>query len=162
MRPAAVNRPRGYTLIELLVVLAILGLLAGMAMPAAELAAQRQKERELKRSLWSIRDALDRYKAASDSGAFGPTDATSGYPATLQLLVQPHEDRRPGQEGRVLRFMRALPRDPFASSDVPAERSWGLRGYLSETDKPAPGKDVYDVYSLSEHKALDGTRLRDW
>ena len=49
---------RGYTLIELLVVLALLALLAGMAMPLTQLVQQRERERELKRALWEIRDAL--------------------------------------------------------------------------------------------------------
>ena len=45
----------GYTLIELLVVLA---LMAGMAMPLTQLVQQREREREVKRALWEIRDAL--------------------------------------------------------------------------------------------------------
>lgn len=153
---------RGYTLIELLVVLGILGLLATMAMPLAEMTVQRERERELKRALWQIRDALDAYKAARDQGAIVGPVGSSGYPASLSVLTQAAADARPDHRGEVLRFLRAIPRDPFADPELPPERSWGLRSYATEADDPKPGVDVYDVHSQSDRVGLNGVPLRRW
>jgi general secretion pathway protein G len=40
---------------------------------------------------------------------------------------------------------------------------WGLRSYADDPDSTIwGGQDVYDVYSLSDRQALDGTYYRDW
>jgi len=40
---------------------------------------------------------------------------------------------------------------------------WGLRSYSDQPDSTTwGGEDVYDVYSLSEGTAIDGTKYRDW
>jgi general secretion pathway protein G len=142
----------GYTLVELLVVMAVLGILAWVAMPLAEIALQRDRERELKRALWELRSAIDAYKQAADAGqvATGP----NGYPPTLDALVQGVSDGRGGRRY----FLRRLPVDPF----MPAGSGWGLRSYESPPDNPQPGADVYDVRSLSAKTSLGGTPLREW
>lgn len=158
-----VRRKQGYTLIEMLVVLVVLGLLASMAMPLAEVTVQRERERELKRALWEIRDAIDAYKRARESGAVGAPAGSSLYPPTLQALVRAEPDARSDRPGGVpLRFLRSIPRDPFADPSLPPERSWGLRSYMSEAEDPRPGADVYDVYSQSDRVGLNGVPLRQW
>ncbi len=154
-------RQRGYTLIELLIVMAVLGLLASLAMPLAEMTVQREKERELKRALWQIRDALDAYRRARDDGAIAGAPGSAPYPPSLQALLTPAPDARSGH-GAPLRFLRSIPRDPFADPSLPAERTWGLRSYESDADQPQPGADVYDVHSTSERIGLDGVPLRQW
>ncbi|HET9645395.1 MAG TPA: type II secretion system protein [Burkholderiaceae bacterium] len=153
------RRARGFSLIELLVVLAVLGLLASLAMPAAEVTLQREKERELKRALWEIRDAIDAYKRAADAGSIAAA-SDSGYPPTLASLVQSVPDAK--SAGGRLFFLRRIPRDPFADSRLPADQTWRLRSYASESDNPQPGADVYDVSSSSDATALNGTWLREW
>lgn len=156
-------KSRGYTLVELLVVLAVLAVLASITLPLAEMSVQRDKERELKRALWEIRDALDAYRTASQQGAIGGLAATrSGYPPDLQSLTLSYRDNRPQTAGQPMRFLRRVPRDPFADPAVPAEKSWGLRSYLSEPGNPQPGDDVYDVFSKATTVGLNGVPLRQW
>lgn len=155
-------RHRGYTLIEMLVVLAVIGLLAALAMPLAEITVQREKERELRRALWEIRDAIDAYRRAREQGAVLGAPDTAPYPPTLAALTEALPDQRASRQGQVLRFLRQVPRDPFADPELPAERTWGLRSYLSEADKPQPGAEVYDVHSRAEGVGLNGVPLKQW
>ena len=82
---------RGFSLIELMAVLAILAVLAWAILPLAEVSREREREHELQRALWQIRDAIDAYKKVSDASM--PASAlraggVSGYPPTLAALVQ--------------------------------------------------------------------------
>ena len=156
-----VTRRSGFSLIELLVVLAVLALLASMGLPLAEITVQRDKEHELQQALWEIRDAIDAYKLAKERGAL-QDGRSSAYPPSLEVLTHTFKDARDGQSGRVMRFLRRVPRDPFADTALAAEETWGLRCFQSELNDPRPGEDVYDVYSRSDRKALNGTQLRSW
>lgn len=148
----------GYTLVELLIVMAVLGILAGLALPLVEIQVQRDKERELKRALWEIRDAIDDYRRAQERSA-GTGQTAALYPPSLQALVATPDAA--ATSGRP-RFLRRVPRDPFADPTLPADRTWGLRSYLSEASSPKEGTDVYDVYSKSERQGLNGVPLKEW
>lgn len=153
---------RGFSLIELLVVVAIMALLASIGFPLAELSHQRTKEEDLRRSLREIRGALDSYKRLVDQGRIQKAADAYGYPASLDVLTQGIADATSPQ-GTKLYLLRRLPRDPFASSDsIPAAETWGVRSYASPPDDPRPGKDVYDVYSLSADTGLNGIAYRNW
>ena len=152
----------GFTLIEMLVVLAIVGLLAAMSLPLTDIAVQRDREQQLKRALWTIRDAIDDYKKARELGVFPAEAGNSFYPPTLDSLTQLRADLRPQAQGRALRFLREVPRDPFADPSLPAAQTWRLRSFFSEASDPKPGTDVYDIHSSSDGKALNGTLLKDW
>lgn len=152
----------GYSLIELLVVLAVLALLAGMAMPMLELTAQRERERELKHALWEIRDAIDAWNKACTLGAIALPVSGLPYPPTLAALTLVYADQRLDRRGKSLRFLRKVPRDPFADPALPAEQTWGLRDYTSNATAPWSGREVYDIYSLSGSKGLSGEALWRW
>lgn len=152
----------GYTLIELLIVLGILGLLASLAMPMAEITVQREKERELKRALWQIRDALDDYQHAIEVGALTLAPGSPPCPLTLQELTTMIPDARPNHKGEYMRFLRNVPRDPFSDGTLPPEKTWGIRGFYSEATDPKPIGGVYDVFSQSKLIGLNGVPLSQW
>lgn len=152
----------GFTLIELLVVMAILGILAAAIMPLAETMVIAQRERELRKALWEIRDALDEYKRVANRSVSSHSANTSGYPPTLQSLVDGLEDTNAVTNGQKIYFLRRIPRDPTADPKLPPEATWRLRSYNSPADKPIPGVDVYDIYSSSNERGLDGTLYTTW
>lgn len=155
------RRPRGFTLVEMVAVVAIVGVLAVAAQPLREITLRRTQELELRRSLRVVRDAIDAHKRAADEKRISTPPDGSGYPASLDVLVEGVADAK-AKDGKKLYFLRRLPRDPFADPALPAARSWGLRSHDSPPESPAPGRDVFDVYSTSDRIALDGSRLRDW
>jgi len=152
----------GFTMIELLVVMAILGILAAAVMPLGETMLVAQRERELRQSLWEIRNAIDEYKRAMSAGTMPPLIEASGYPPNLQALVDGVPDPRAQGQGRTLYFLRKVPRDPMADPRVPAAQTWRLRSYASSATDPRPGVDVYDVHSSSDATALDGSLYAKW
>ena len=169
--PSRAARPLGgFTLIEMVMTLALVGVLAMTAAPLYEVVGTRLKEAELRQALRSIRTALDAYKAASDDGTIPKATGESGFPASLEILVQGVEVNIPnavaanGQPTtKRLMFLRQIPRDPFAADpELPAAQTWRLRAYGSPSDNPQPGADVYDVASISTRTGLDGRPYSAW
>lgn len=154
-------RARGFTLIELLVTLALIGLVASIALPVAELTTLRLKEGELRSALRQIRDGLDAFKQAVDEGRIIQRAGDSGYPRSLTLLVDGVEDARSPTHSKI-HFLRRIPRDPFADPTLKPEDTWGKRSYQSEYIRPRPGDDVYDVYSLAPGSGINGIPYREW
>ena len=152
---------RGFTLIELVISLAILALIATMAMPMGEVIVQRNKEQELKHALREIRTSIDVYKQAYDDGHIVKKVEQTGYPPTLAILEDGVVDAKSPDEKKIY-FIRRIPRDPFAATDLPAKDTWQLRSYDSTATDPHSGDDVFDVYSQAQGNGLNGISYRDW
>ncbi len=143
----------GLTLIELIVAITILLILTTAAIPIARTRIKREKERELRRDLWEMRDSIDRYKEAADRGAFQIKVGSEGYPPDLETLVKGVD-----VNGKKVRFLRRIPVDPMTG-----KAEWGLRALKDDPNSTSwSGDNVFDVYSLSEGTALDGTKYSDW
>lgn len=145
------------TLVELVVTVAVLAILAGALVPITKFTVKRQKELELRRSLRSMRQAIDQYKKFCDTGVFLKTGVDSEcYPPDLDTLVDGVEKQ--GALGQKIKFLRRIPVDPMTKS-----KEWGMRSFQDEPDSTSWGhENVYDVYTTSTGKALDGTEYKDW
>jgi len=153
----------GFTLIEMVVTVAIVGLLASIALPLAEVSVKRNKEHELRLALREIRSALDGYKQAVEEGRVAHAMQESGYPESLQVLVDGVPDASSPDRKKRIHFLRRIPRDPlFADPTRPDEETWGKRSYASSHDAPEAGEDVFDVYSLAPGTGLNGIPYRRW
>ncbi len=155
------GRAHGFTLIEMLVVLALVGVLAAAARPVLEFSVRRSQEFALREALRQIRGGLDAYKRAADEGRIARAVDDSGYPPDLDALVRGVPDIK-SPNGRRLYFLRRLPRDPFAPGDGPPAETWAVRAADSGPDERRAGRDVFDVHSRSERRALDGSFYKDW
>jgi general secretion pathway protein G len=153
------RRERGMTYLELVATAAIVMILASAILPLGRVAVQRSKELELRRDLRNLREAINRYKTAVDQGQIGGTDVkvgSEGYPPDLEILVK--GVNRVGAAERKLKFLRRIPTDPMTGT-----KEWGLRCYQDEPESTTwCGENVWDVYTKSSAKALDGTTYNTW
>ena len=147
------NREMGLSLVELIVTVTILSILAGAAFPIARFEAKRQNERILRYDLWTMRDAIDKYKDAADKGAIQTKVDSQNYPPDLDTLVKGVDI-----QGKKVRFLRQIPVDPMTG-----KTEWGTRSMKDDPGSDSSsGDSVFDVFSKSQGKALDGTKYSDW
>lgn len=148
------RRQSGVTLLEMIVVITILLILMGAAVPVLKVSVRRQREVDLRRDLWEMRGAIDRYKDAADKNAFQQKLGSEGYPPDLDTLVNGVEIAG----GKKLRFLRRIPVDPMTGNT-----DWGLRSMQDDPQSDSwGGQNVFDVYTKSTGVGLDGTKYKDW
>jgi len=150
------RRANGFTIVELAVVAAMIAILTAMVVPVARYTIKRQDEIELRYQLRLMRDAIDKYKQYSDLGLIPPQIGSEGYPPDLKTLVD--GVKLVGQIDKKQKFLRRVPTDPMTK-----KAEWGLRSFQDDPDSISwGGQNVYDVFSLSDLKAIDGTYYKDW
>ena len=148
-----ISKPKGFTVVELIVAMTILMILTAAAVPVVRVTIQRNKERELRRALWEMRDAIDRYKDAADRGAFQTKVGSENYPPDLDTLVTGVD-----VGGKKLKFLRKIPIDPMTGKN-----EWGMRSMQDDpTSDSWGGQNVFDVYTKSDGTALDDSKYKDW
>lgn len=100
-----------------------------------------------------MRDAIDKYKNATDRGSFQIKADSGGYPPNLDTLVKGVDTG-----GKKIRFLRSIPTDPMTTS-----KEWGLRSMQDDPDSDSwGGQNVFDVFTKSDGTGLDGTKYKDW
>lgn len=150
------KRP-GFTLLELMLSCVVLAILASAIMPTTKKILKRQKEMELKRALLEMREAIDRYKRATEEGLIAPGDIEwLGYPEDFAALTDGVSLQKNAEQK--LRFLRRIPVDPMTG-----EAEWGKRSVQDDPDdKSWGGENLFDVYSLSDGTAMDGSEYSEW
>jgi general secretion pathway protein G len=149
----AFRRMRGLTLVELIVAITILMILTGAALPLARVKVQRERERDLRRALWEMRDAIDRYKDAADRGAFQIKVGSEGYPPDLDTLVEGVD-----VGGKKVRFLRRIPIDPMTGNT-----DWGMRSMQDDPESTSwGGQNVFDVFTKAQGEGLNGVPYKQW
>jgi general secretion pathway protein G len=114
----------GYTLTEVLIVLAVLGLLAGLALPMMSGAIIKAREATLATNLNTIRTVIDEYYADHLI-----------YPENLNTLVE--QD-----------YLRTLPTDTIERDSIPwdlifDENGNGIKDIKSRSTKEARNGSIY-------------------
>ncbi len=157
MRRRRADGSSGVTLIEIVVAIAVLVILAGAVVPMAKFAVKRQNELTLRRSLRTMRRAIDEYKKFCDAGAIEKEGVDSEcYPPELEILVDGVE--KVGSLGQKIKFLRRIPMDPMTKS-----REWGMRSYQDDADSTSWGREnIYDVYTTHPGQALDESYYSEW
>ncbi len=145
--------------------LTILSILASLIIPSAQMISKRNKEIELRRNLRVIRNAIDDFKKTYEKGVDDkkiiPSLNKSGYPESLDILVEGHDFGGLLKEKK--KFLRRVPCDPFSSDrQRSCKESWGVRSYTDKECSDKLGDDLYDVCSMSDATAIDGTKYKDW
>jgi general secretion pathway protein G len=148
----------GLTLVELIVAFTVLLVLTSMAVPLARARIRVERERELRFALREMTTAIDKYKDYCDAGYFGAMKAgTNCWPESLEQLVEGVKLAN-NAEGKKIRLLRRVPRDPFTR-----QYEWGMR---SDQDDPKStswgGQNVFAVYSKTFEKAPDGKPYSEW
>jgi general secretion pathway protein G len=153
----------GFTILELIIVIMILSVLTTAAVPMVRNSVKRERESELRLALRQLRKAIDDYKRFNDmsGGAAIPIElrTPSGYPKELKTLVEGFTPANVvGTSQNRIRFLRKIPVDPMTG-----DSEWGMRSYKDKPDSTEwGGDDIYDVYSKSNDKALNGTLYKNW
>ena len=140
------------TLLELLVACSILLVLATVALPLERVTLKRRKETELRYDLRQMRDAIDRYKDASDKNLIKVAAGTEGYPPDLDTLVK--GVKLTTAQDRQVRFLREIPMDPMTGFQRLGPAIRAGRSRLEQLGRPGRVRRIHQVqrHGARRHK----------
>ena len=152
-------RSRGFTLLEMIITMAVLAIVVSASIPYMRNSIKRERELVLRRNLRTIRKAIDAYYVDCEFRKLvSQLDRREGdmcYPPTLEALV---EGIHPVNTSRTIRYLRRVPVDPMTG-----KAEWGTTAVQDDPDgSTGAGKNVFDVRSLSNEQALNGTYYKNW
>ena len=151
---------RGLSYLEMIVASMVLLVLATAVIPLARWDDKRRREVRLRGTLRQVRDAIDLYHKYVEEQMIVQSDVEQmGYPLTLEELYEGVEVSEPDvPDVKLVKFLQRMPIDPITE-----ETDWGLRSYQDDWDsKSWGGENIYDIYSLSPVRALDGSYYSEW
>ena len=91
------------------------------------------------------------------SSGFGNTNLSATNPAS-SFNTLGSGDSSSASLSQHIRFLRKIPTDPMTG-----KADWGMRSVQDDPDSSSwGGRDVFDVFSLSQGTALDNTKYSDW
>lgn len=150
------RRQSGMTLLELIIACAILLILSSAALPIARHSIVYERERELRRELREMKDAIDRFKDAADKNLIRTEVGNENYPPDLETLVKGVNVGNASD--KKIRFLREIPTDPMTG-----QKDWKFRCVSDDADSTSwCGRNVFDVYSNSNATGTDGRRYSEW
>lgn len=159
-----IKKHSGLTLVELLMAVLILSILSSAALPFAEMTIRRSHENDLRAALREVRTAIDYFHSDWKSGKIPLTSSAAsqyGYPVTLDILIE--GVTHSGASGINYKYLRRIPKDPFAEKDTSIDEQWQYRSFQDSADSSIWGsQDVYDLRTKSEKQAIDGTYYKNW
>ena len=138
----------------------VLMVLASAVIPLARWDDKRRREVRLRLTLRQVRDAIDLYHKYVEEGLIIQSDIEQmGYPLTIDELVEGVDVADPqSPDAKTVKFLQRMPIDP-----ITGEADWGFRSYQDDWDSTSwGGENIYDIYSESTVRALDGTYYGDW
>jgi general secretion pathway protein G len=157
-RAFLLSRASGFTLLELIITLGVLAIVVSASIPYMKNSVKREREMTLRRNLRIIRKAIDTYYIDCEfRKLISPLDRREGdmcYPPTLDILV---EGIHPVNQDRTIRYLRRLPVDPMTG-----KAEWKIEALQDDAGSSIGGKNVFDVHSMSEAQALNGTYYKNW
>ena len=95
-----VRDTKGFTLVELLIVMAILGILAGIAVPVYLGHRQKAAQTEAKQNLLQLRTLQEQYLA--DNGEYAPANGSETNPMNFALLRTYFPGWKPGDANALM------------------------------------------------------------
>jgi general secretion pathway protein G len=152
------SRAAGFTLLELIITLAVLSIVVSASIPYMKNSIKREREITLRRNLRVIRKAIDTYYIDCEfRKLISPLDRREGdmcYPPSLDILV---EGIHPVNQDRTIRYLRRIPVDPMTG-----RAEWKIEALQDDAGSSIGGKNVFDIHSMSEAQALNGSLYKNW